>query len=85
MDWVYIVECADGTWYTGWTTDPDERVATHNSGSGARYTRGRLPVRLIYREICADRGQALRREREIKKLTKKQKQRLVATAAGTAE
>jgi putative endonuclease len=80
MDWVYIVECADGTWYTGWTTDPEERVATHNSGAGARYTRSRLPVRLIYKECCADRSQALRRELAIKRLTKKQKQRLVAAS-----
>lgn len=77
---VYIVQCADGTLYTGWTTDLAGRIAAHNAGGGARYTRGRGPVRAVYQETCADRGQALRRELEIKRLTRSQKQKLIADA-----
>lgn len=80
MAWVYIMECADGTLYTGWTTDLVERLAAHNAGAGARYTRGRGPLRLVYQECCSDRSQALRRECEIKRLTREQKQRLIAAA-----
>jgi len=76
-NWVYIVECADGTWYTGWTNDLTERIAAHNSGGGAKYTRGRLPVRLIYQESYEDRSQAQKREYAIKQLTKKQKKQLI--------
>ena len=80
MCWVYIVECADGTLYTGWTTDPAERLTAHNNGCGARYTRGRLPVKLVYRELCVDRSQALKREYEIKQLNRRQKLRLIDAA-----
>ena len=67
MDWwVYIVECADGSLYTGIARDPEKRVGTHNAGKGARYTRSRLPVRLVYREVTCDRSSALQREAEIK-------------------
>ena len=76
---IYIVECADGTWYTGWTTDPARRVRTHNSGKGAKYTRSRLPVKLIYTEAYATPAQAQRREYEIKQLTRRQKEVLVNT------
>jgi putative endonuclease len=72
----YIVECADGTYYTGWTTDPEHRVATHNKGRGAKYTSMRLPVKLIYVEAQADRKSAMKRERAIKKMTRSQKQKL---------
>ncbi|MDR3562559.1 MAG: GIY-YIG nuclease family protein [Negativicutes bacterium] len=81
MVWVYIVECTDGTYYTGWTVDIEDRLAAHNAGSGARYTRGRRPVRLVYHEGCADRSLALRRERQIKRLSRREKERLVATGA----
>ena len=72
----YIVECSDGTYYTGWTTDPERRVATHNKGRGAKYTSVRRPVKLIYVEAQADRTSAMKRERAIKKMTRSQKQKL---------
>ncbi len=72
----YIVECADGTYYTGWTVDPERRVATHNQGRGARYTRMRLPVRLVYVEEQPDRTAAMKRERAIKKMTRERKRKL---------
>lgn len=67
MDWwVYMVECADGSLYTGIARDPDQRLAAHNSGKGARYTRSRLPVKLVYREPARDRANASQREAQIK-------------------
>jgi len=72
----YIVECSDGTYYTGWTIDPERRVATHNKGRGAKYTKIRLPVKLIYVETQADKKSAMKRERAIKKMTRSQKQKL---------
>jgi putative endonuclease len=73
----YILECADGTYYTGWSTDPQRRERQHNSGKGARYTSLRRPVRLVYIEPVADRGTALRRERKIKTLSHAQKKALI--------
>lgn len=75
----YIVECADGTYYTGWTVDPQRRVAMHNKGRGARYTRVRLPVKLVYLEEQPDRITAMKRERAIKKMTREKKRGLVET------
>ncbi len=72
----YIVECADGTYYTGWTVNPERRVATHNQGRGARYTRMRLPVRLVYVEEQPDRTAAMKRERAIKRMTREGKRKL---------
>ncbi len=72
----YIVECADGTYYTGWTTDPERRVATHNKGLGAKYTKMRRPVQLVYVEEQPDRNAAMKRERAIKKMTRSQKQKM---------
>ena len=72
----YILECADGTYYTGWTTDPERRVNQHNKGTGARYTKTRRPVKLVYLEPQADKISALKRERAIKALTRKQKMKL---------
>jgi len=80
---VYIVECADGTLYTGVATDVVARVAAHNAGRGAKYTRGRLPVRLVYREAVGDRGAALRREHAIKQLSRVAKRRLVVRRRAT--
>lgn len=74
---VYIVECCDGSYYTGWTTDVEARVKTHNSGEGAKYTRSRLPVRLVYFEQLENRSAAMKREAAIKKLTRVQKERLI--------
>ncbi|MEP7175128.1 MAG: TIGR02453 family protein [Gemmatimonadales bacterium] len=78
MTWhVYVARCDDGTLYTGITTDPARREAAHNAGRGAAYTRSRRPVRLVHLESAADRGDALRRELAIKRLTRPQKERLV--------
>ena len=73
----YMVECADGSYYTGWTTDPERRVKEHNAGRGALYTKFRRPVALIYLEEVQDRSAAQRREFDIKKLTREKKINLV--------
>jgi len=73
----YILKCADGTYYTGWTTDPERRVKQHNKGVGARYTKTRRPVRLVYLEEQPDKITALKRELVIKKLKRVQKNNLV--------
>lgn len=78
MAYVYIVECGDGTLYTGWTTDLKSRVETHNRGKGASYTRGRGPVRIAYWEAADDKRQAQRREAAIKKLTRQDKLKLIS-------
>ena len=72
----YIVECADGTYYTGWAVDPVKRMGVHNKGRGAKYTKTRLPVRLVYVEEQPDRPTAMKRERAIKKMTREKKQKL---------
>jgi len=79
---VYILQCADSTLYTGVATDVAARVATHNAGKGAKYTRGRLPVVLMYQECAGERGAALRREYEIKRMCATEKRRLIAAEAG---
>ena len=73
----YIVECSDGTFYTGWTTDPERRVKTHNAGRGARYTKMLRPVKLVYVETQTDRVSAMKRERAIKAMTREQKRKLI--------
>lgn len=77
---VYILRCVDDTFYTGIARDPDARLRQHNDGKGAKYTRSRQPLRLVYREICGSRGAALRREAEIKRLRRSEKQALVESA-----
>lgn len=72
-----MVECADGTLYTGWTTDPERRARQHSRGAGARYTRTHGPVRLVYVEEQPDRSTAMRRERQIKRLNRSQKLSLI--------
>ena len=74
---VYMLECGDGSLYTGWTTDIEERVHTHNSGCGAKYTRSRLPVKLVYFEEVDGRSAALKREAAIKKLSREKKLLLI--------
>lgn len=74
----YIVECADGTYYTGWAVDPERRVAIHNKGRGARYTKTRRPVRLVYVESQPDVSTALKRERAIKRMTRQGKRKLIS-------
>lgn len=78
MNYTYMVRCADGSLYTGWTTDLSGRVRCHNKGRGAKYTRPRLPVTLVYYEIFDTKEDALKREAAIKKLSKKRKEELVA-------
>ncbi len=73
----YMVECADGTYYTGWSTDPERRAKIHNAGKGAKYTKTRRPVKLIYVEELPDKSSALKRERAIKRLSRKQKEKLL--------
>ena len=84
---VYIVSCSDGTLYTGITTDIERRMAEHNSEkAGARYTRSRRPVRLVYREAAENRSEASRREYQIKRMSSVEKKRLVRKSASeTAE
>lgn len=81
---VYVVRCADGTLYTGIARDVGARIATHNEGAGARYTRGRRPVHLVHVEPAADRGAALRREYAIKRLPAAAKRALARGATGAA-
>ncbi len=73
----YILECNDGTYYAGWTTDPERRLRQHNAGAGSRYTRARLPVKLVYLEPQADRASALKRERALKALSHRRKAELI--------
>lgn len=81
MTWtVYLARCSDGTLYTGITTDLQRRLAEHNSGCGASYTRSRAPIVLVYWEPAADRSGALRRERAIKRLSRTEKEKLVRRA-----
>ena len=74
---VYILECADGTLYTGISNDVRGRVERHNLGRGAKYTRSRLPVALIYAEVAGERAAALKREHEIKRMTREGKEALI--------
>ncbi len=73
MYFVYILKCSDGTLYTGSTNDLEKRRAAHNAGKGAKYTRGRLPVKLVYSEAFATKGEALKREVALKRLSRKEK------------
>lgn len=77
-NYVYIVKCSDGSYYTGWTTDLDKRMKEHNTGvRGAKYTRGRRPVTLVYYEEYETSNEAQSREWHIKQLSRKEKERLV--------
>lgn len=78
--YVYILRCCDGSLYTGWTTDLKKRIKTHSNGKGAKYTRSRRPLKLVYFEKFTDKITAQHREREIKSLTKKQKEALIRTS-----
>ena len=81
MYFVYMLRCADGTLYTGIATDVDRRVAEHNSGKGAKYTRSRLPVQLVYTEGFETKSEAMHREAEIKRLTRIEKLALINNKA----
>ena len=75
---VYILRCGDGSLYTGIAVDVEKRLEKHASGKGAKYTRGRGPLKLVYTEICSGHSEALKREAEIKSLTKGDKENLIA-------
>ena len=75
--YLYILRCRDNTLYTGITTDVEKRLEAHRSGKGAKYTRGRAPLELVYREACGGHSDALKREAEIKKLSRQAKEALV--------
>lgn len=77
LAYTYIVLCADGTLYTGWTNRLEERIQCHNAGKGAKYTRSRLPVRLVYYEIFHTKQEAMQREYAIKQLSRKDKLKLI--------
>lgn len=77
MNYTYILTCADGTFYCGWTNDLDKRLKAHNEGRGARYTKARRPVVLSYYETFQTREEAMKREYAIKRLTRRQKETLL--------
>lgn len=86
MAWfVYMLRCRDGSLYTGYTDDIERRFAVHQSGKGAKYTRSRLPVELVYQESLPDKSAALKREAAIKKLSRQQKLQLIEKTEETAE
>ena len=77
MNYTYMLKCSDGTLYTGWTNDIKKRVEDHNNGVGAKYTRGRGPVELVYYETFETKREAMRREWEIKQLGRREKEELI--------
>lgn len=77
MNYTYIVQCADGTYYTGWTNNLENRIRIHNSGKGSKYTHARLPVKLVYHETHATKSEAMKREYAIKQLSRREKQELI--------
>lgn len=85
MNFVYILKCSDGTYYTGWTNDMKKRLAAHNSGRGSKYTKARLPVKLVYMEEYQTKVEAMKREWQIKQLSRQQKIQLIKTAFTTLE
>ena len=76
--YLYILRCKDDTLYTGITTDVEKRLEAHRSGKGAKYTRGRAPLELVHRECCGSHSEALKREHQIKQLSRQEKQQLIA-------
>ena len=80
MNFCYMLRCADGSLYTGWTKDLEQRLQTHNAGRGGKYTRSRLPVELVYREEYESKKAAMSREWHLKRLTRQEKLRLIADA-----
>ena len=77
MNYTYIVECSDGSFYTGWTNDLERRMKAHNEGRGAKYTKSRRPVKLAYFETFQTKEEAMSRECQIKQMTRKEKKALV--------
>ncbi|SNR94725.1 putative endonuclease [Anaerovirgula multivorans] len=78
MNYTYILLCADGTYYIGWTNDLENRFKTHNEGKGAKYTKGRRPLKLVYWEEHISRSKAQKREAALRRLSKKQKEVLIS-------
>lgn len=76
-NYTYILKCSDGTFYTGWTNDLEKRLKAHNEGKGAKYTKARRPVTLVYYECFFSKEEAMKREYEIKHLTRKKKEKLI--------
>lgn len=79
MNYLYIVECKDGTFYTGWTNNLEKRLKDHNDGKGAKYTKSRIPVSLVYYEEFQTKEEAMRREYAIKRMTRKEKCCLISS------
>ncbi|MBB6715385.1 GIY-YIG nuclease family protein [Clostridium gasigenes] len=77
MNYMYILKCSDSSLYTGWTNDLDKRFKVHSQGKGAKYTKGRLPVELVYFEEFDNKIEAMKREYEVKQLSRKEKQKLI--------
>lgn len=77
MNYTYIVECSDGTLYTGWTNNLEKRMEAHNAGKGAKYTKTRRPVKLVYQEQFETKEEAMSREYQIKQLSRKEKFKLI--------
>ena len=80
--YTYLLECADGTLYCGWTTCPERRLKEHNAGSGSKYTRSRRPVRMVWLEAFSSKAEAMRREAKIKTMSRGMKQALVREQTG---
>lgn len=78
MNYTYIVKCSDGSLYTGWTNDLEKRIKAHNDGKGAKYTKSRRPVVLAYYEEFQSKEEAMRREWEIKQMSRKKKMRMIS-------
>ena len=85
MNFCYVLRCADGSLYTGWTKDLEQRLQTHNTGRGGKYTRSRLPVEPVYREEFETKEEAMSREWHLKRLTRQEKLRLIAGAGRNEE
>ncbi len=82
MNYTYIVQCKDGSLYTGWTNDLSKRIKAHNEGKGAKYTKARRPVKLLYYEKFASKEEAMKREYEIKHMSRKEKEIVIQKGTG---
>ena len=80
MNYTYILRCSDGTLYTGWTNDLEKRIASHNDGTGGKYTRARRPVELVYHEAFKTKQEAMSREWQIKHMSRQDKEKLIESA-----
>lgn len=78
MNYTYILQCGDGSYYTGWTNNLERRIEDHNAGRGAKYTKSHLPVKLVYYETFPTKEEAMRREYQIKRLSRQEKEKLLA-------